>query len=292
MVLLALPVGAAAIAQAENPKSTNDVLTSEQIGRLLKEMGFEPEALAPDVWQAPIVREGWKVNVMVSLSPNRDRCWLESKFAVIAEPELVSASAWRNLLAENERIGPCFFAFDKSDKRLHLYKTFDNIGVTPARLKKELDAFDAVVRKTQQVWRSENYAPVESLPVAPRLVEQLPKASFLDGAWRIVRVETKGDSTTEEKLIASRPCVIFANDKATLKTGPGPERTVRVKLDPTQRPRSIDFIDENGAVEAGIYILETGLLTVCFASAGEERPRQFITNPKNRHWLLVLKKVE
>lgn len=290
LILLALPI-ATAMAQTEKPIATG-ALSSNQIGKLLKDLGYEPEALAADVWQAPIKRDGWTVNVMVSISPDGDRCWLESKFGVIADPDFVPASAWRNLLAENERIAPCFFAFAKTDKSLHLYKTFDNIGVTGARLKKELDAFDGVVRKTQMVWRSENFTAAEMLPVPPRPIEAPPKASSpLEGAWRVVRFEDKGESHTENELIG-QPRIVFENDRATVKVGLRPERKVRVKIDPAQKPKAIDFIAEDGAVEAGIYIYETGLLTVCFASAGEDRPRQFVADAKSKHWLVVLKREE
>jgi uncharacterized protein (TIGR03067 family) len=86
--------------------------------------------------------------------------------------------------------------------------------------------------------------------------------------------------------------IVIAGSKAILKTGLTPERTVNVRFDPTRHPKTIDFIDRSARVEEGIYIVETGLLTVCFASAGEARPRQFATDPKNKFWLLVLKREE
>jgi hypothetical protein len=150
--------------------------TSERLGKLLKEMGYSPQSLSDDVWQVSVERDNWKVHIMVALTRDGDRVWLECKFAPVAEPAVIPASAWLKLLEENERISPAHFAFDRSDKRVHLYKAFDNQNVTAVRLKKEIEAFDAVVRRTQSLWRSENFAPVEALPIPPR--EANPKSEY------------------------------------------------------------------------------------------------------------------
>jgi len=270
--------------------ATPEALTSAQVGKMLKELGGEPEMLSADVYQVSLNREGWKVHVMVSLTQAGDRIWLESKFAPVPDPELVPATAWLRLLEENERISPAHFAFDKNDKRIHLYKSFDNTGVTSTRLKKELDDFDSVVRRTQSLWRSENFAPLELLP-SPRSNDDEPKKqSRLDGTWRIIRLEAKNESITDEQLSPKRPTVVFDGETAVIQTGLEPERKVRVKLNAEAKPPEIDFIDDKNRVEAGIYAWESGLLVICFASAGEPRPRQFITEAKSRNWLLVLKK--
>jgi uncharacterized protein (TIGR03067 family) len=290
VILLALPVGWFAFGQSgKKESSSSGSLTSAQVGQLLKELGYEPVELADDVHQVSVNREGWKVHIMISLTQDGERIWLESKFAPIADPEAVPAMAWRKLLEENDRISPAHFTFEKSDKRIHLYKAFDNVGLTPARLKKELDGFDAVARRTQSVWRAENFAPAEVIGVAPRAVEP-SDAEILRGRWRIVRIENKGESTTEEQLARFKPFVAIEGESAILKIGADPERKVTVRIDAKGKPKQIDFIDEKGRVETGIYLLETGLLTVCVAGQGEERPRQFVTDAKNRHWLLVLKR--
>ena len=293
VVLLALPVGWFVFGQqpAPAPAPARESLTSAELGKLLKDMGYEPEALTPEVWQVAITRDGWKVHVMLSLDGNGDRLWFESKFAVIAVPDLVPASAWFRLLGANERIGPAYFAFDRNDNRIHLYKTCDNVGIAPIRLKKELETFDGIVRKTQNLWRAENFMPAETLPVVPRPVE-IRKLSPVEGNWRITRIETRGESVPEDKLTATKPTVTIRDDKGVIKTGLEPDKNVTVKVDPMAKPASIDFTDENGKTEQGIYIFEAGLLIICVAGPGEDRPRQFITDPNNKFWLLVLKKDE
>ena len=158
-------------------------------------------------------------------------------------------------------------------------------------MKKELDAFDVIVRRTQSIWRIENFQAVETLPVLPRAVEESKKPVSFEGKWHIVRFETKGESVGGEQLTAKSLHVSIADDRAVIKMGPGPERKLRVKLDAMQKPRQIDFVDDkDGKVEAGIYFVEAGLLTICIAGPSEERPRQFATDPKNKHWLMVLRR--
>jgi uncharacterized protein (TIGR03067 family) len=287
IALLLLFAAQPAIAQVAKPQTVaNEPVSGEQIDKMLKEMGLKPQLLSPGVWQTTIDHDGWKVHVLVSLL-KEGRIGLECKFSSIPDPEIVPSSSWLKLLEENERITPAHFSFDKSDKRVHLYKTFDNIAVTSTRLKQELDSFDVTVRRTQSVWRNENFAPAEALPIPPRETDK--KTSGLDGVWRLVRIETRGQSTTEQHLAANRG-VTIAGDKVTLNTGLEPERTAAMKVDPNQKPKAIDFISANDRVEKGIYLEETGLLMICVAGAGEDRPRKFATDPKNRLWLLVLKR--
>jgi uncharacterized protein (TIGR03067 family) len=293
VVLLALPVGWLAFGQSKKEPTSTGSFSGKQMAGLLKDMGYEPQELSDEVYQVSLERDGWKVHMMISLTKDGERFWLESKFAPIAEPDLVPAAAWRKLIEENERIGPAYFSFDKSDKRIHLYKSFDNVGLNPARLKKELDAFDATVRRTQTVWRVENFAPAEPLEVVPRAVEApTDPMTALRGAWRVVRIEVKGEAVGDERIAKLRPSFALDGSKAVIKIGVEPERNVTVKIDAGAKPKRIDFTDEKGRVESGIYAFESDLLMLCVAGAGEERPRQFLSEAKNKTWLLVLKRQE
>jgi hypothetical protein len=173
IALSMLAAGPSAFAQAAKP--VNEALSGEQIEKLLKESGLQPELLSADLWQVTIDRDAWKVHVVVSLLNDGARIGLECKFTPIPDPETVPSTAWLKLLEENERITPAHFTFDKSDKRVHLYKSFDNIALTSARLKKELENFDLTVRRTQSVWRNENFNPTEALKVVPRTIDPEPK---------------------------------------------------------------------------------------------------------------------
>ena len=116
---------------------------TEVLGRFLRELGHDPKALSPDVYQVTVEREKWPVHVMLSLSTDGQRVWLESKFAPVADPDRVAPTVWKRLLEANEKIGPAHFAFDPNDKRDHLYKSIDNKSLGTDRL-----AADQVVDQT------------------------------------------------------------------------------------------------------------------------------------------------
>src|SRR5262245_19777351 len=155
---------AAIPASAQSDPSARPLPGTETLGKFLRELGFEPKPLSAEVFQITVEEDHWPVHIMSSLSTDGRRVWLESKFAPVADPDKVPPVAWKRLLEANEKIGPAHFAFDKSDKRVHLYKSFGNQDLTAERLKREIEHFDTTVRKTQEYWRGENFKPVE--PVA------------------------------------------------------------------------------------------------------------------------------
>jgi uncharacterized protein (TIGR03067 family) len=212
---------------------------TEALGRFLHELGFTPKALSPDVFQVTVDRERWAVHIMLSLSTDGRRVWLESKFAPVEDPDRVSPQAWRRLLEANEKIGPAHFTFDKTDRRIHLYKSFEHQALTAARLKAEIEHFDRTVRATQDYWRGDNFKPViaasEPTPPAQRTV--LPKqddgplpplppfpvppgaaaaptvdlgdSERLLGEWEITELHVRGQKTPDELVRGRKPGVTF-----------------------------------------------------------------------------------
>jgi uncharacterized protein (TIGR03067 family) len=293
---------------------------TEALGKFLRELGFEPKALSPDVYQITVERERWPVHIMTSLSTDGRRVWLESKFAPVEDPDKVPPATWKRLLEANEKIGPAHFAFDKGDNRVHLYKSFDNTGLSTDRLKREVEHFDLTVRKTQDYWRADNFKPAEvaavptpdkaipllppsqvnELPVVP-VAREIADSDRLMGEWSVIEVQSKGRRTPDDVLKSRRPSLVFrqARDRdigpalkgkvmADLTTGPDRTRTVWVNL--SGPSGYIDFVDETERTERGIYKLEAGTLTMCFSAPGELRPTEFKSDEGGRGWVIVLRK--
>ena len=203
-VFLLFGLPAASLAQTDpiiRPVPVTGIGT-EMLGRFLREMDHVPKPLSPDVFQITVERDHWPVHVMLSLSADGRRVWLESKFAPVEDPDRVPPQTWKKLLEANEKIGPAHFSFDPRDRRVHLYKSFDNQHVTSKRLKEEIGHFDATVRKTQDCWRGENFKPVIASN-DPSVIPDLPRPKVDEiPAVPVSREITEGDKLLADWYIA------------------------------------------------------------------------------------------
>jgi uncharacterized protein (TIGR03067 family) len=112
----------------------------------------------------------------------------------------------------------------------------------------------------------------------------------LEGIWSMVSGEAKGEKLPEATVKGAKLTIV--GDKHTVKVG---EDTLvgTHKLDPATKPHSIDAMDTEGPYKGktvhGIYKIEKGVLTVCFAPPGKDRPKEFSTKSGTGEFLHVWK---
>jgi uncharacterized protein (TIGR03067 family) len=99
-------------------------------------------------------------------------------------------------------------------------------------------------------------------------------AKSLLGAW-IIQSATR-DGATLNHLKGGQ--MVFAGDKLTLKPAVGQDEAVAYKIDPSQKPKTMDLEPENNKLKAdldnAIYDLNGDTLKLCLGTK-DNRPREF-----------------
>ena len=290
--LLALTAGTA--------RAEANRLESGELMRMAKDLGYDSKMLNDKRCQLTIERDNWKVFVRVELSPNGKYVWLDADFGEVGSPEGVPANVWVNLLRENDKIAPASFTLN--GKFLYLLKPVENVGITPARLRKEIEEFDGTVRKTVNVWKPENFkaaarpqvpsaadAPPPAQQDDPRDRLQREELAKLRGTWKIISVENNGVLRPHEEIEREQPRMVFSGTEVTVKINGKNDLRGTIRIDPSRKPASLDMVTGQ-VIERAIYRLEGNRLTIYLAPAGADRPAAF-DEPDFKGSVIVLKRV-
>jgi uncharacterized protein (TIGR03067 family) len=96
-----------------------------------------------------------------------------------------------------------------------------------------------------------------------------PKVTELEGKWVFVSVLQGG---TLVKEIAGTKVVIEGERFKVLGEDANPDK-LKFRLDPTKKPKHIDFIEPNVEQSLkGIYLIEGDTLKICVDRGGKDRP--------------------
>jgi len=148
------------------PVKVAPIVTAD-LKKILADLGFQPEETNENIFSITIDRDNLPMTYRLYILDNL-YVWMDKTCAMIETPEIVPPAALVRVLKENEVIGPAHFALHRTDKHLHIYEAIENRYLTPAVLRKRIDAFDAKVRKCQDVWKEDNFkATGASLPLPP-----------------------------------------------------------------------------------------------------------------------------
>lgn len=118
---------------------------------------------------------------------------------------------------------------------------------------------------------------------------------LIEGTWKIVALEINGNKS--DVADASKFTVVNGADGAWSLRSEGNEIIKGTStIDPTQKPKTIDFMPTSGQDQGksmlGIYELEKNTRKLCFAPAGQNRPTEFSSTAANQHILVKFERVK
>ena len=100
----------------------------------------------------------------------------------------------------------------------------------------------------------------------------------IQGTWRVVALEINGNKSKQED-IKKLTVVNRADGQWSLRSEDKVISGGTSQLDPTKKPKTIDFTpsegDTKGKLHHGIYELGKGTRKLCFVPPGKERPTDF-----------------
>ncbi|MEI6540943.1 MAG: TIGR03067 domain-containing protein [Planctomycetota bacterium] len=116
-------------------------------------------------------------------------------------------------------------------------------------------------------------------------------ADAIQGVYTMLSGEVKGEKLSEQTVTTAQTTV--EGNRHTVNVG---DDTIigTHKLNPSKTPKEIESTDTEGAFKGktylGIYKLENGVWTVCFAAPGKDRPKEFTTKSGTGELMHVWKK--
>ncbi len=117
----------------------------------------------------------------------------------------------------------------------------------------------------------------------------------ISGRWQIVALEINGNKTSEKD--AKKLAVVNGSDGTWSIHSDGKEISRGTSIiDPTSKPKTIDFTPTNGGGKGntylGIYELGGNKRKLCFAPPGSERPKTFSSESGSQNILVAFQRVK
>ena len=128
-------------------------------------------------------------------------------------------------------------------------------------------------------------------PSDPKEAAGKKELARFQGNWRFVSMEVNGKQSSQEEygkfkvVYHGDGCKVYDGDKLAAEV-------ISIKLDPTKKPNTIDWINQGRQVR-GIYSLEENKLTICDREAAKGgRPTEFATTANSGLVLVVMNRVK
>jgi uncharacterized protein (TIGR03067 family) len=118
----------------------------------------------------------------------------------------------------------------------------------------------------------------------------------LEGTWKVIGGERDGMKLSDEDVKKLDVTVTIKGDRYSAKAN-GEDEDGKIKIDPTKKPKTLDFIIESGSdkgkTQLAVYSLEGDKLTICIAApGGEKRPTELKTAAGSDTSLYTLERQE
>ncbi|MFO0810049.1 MAG: hypothetical protein U0746_15615 [Gemmataceae bacterium] len=152
-------------------------LNHERLGEVLRNFGYEPTISKSDDgtvnWYRIDIDQGdFKFVTFLCVLANEEKVRILLPLGNVAEPSKVPAERLWKLLEENGNIAPMAFYYNTVFKQFQLNHYIENRDLTPAKLRKELDATLRVTKRTYSVWDTSKWpggpAPAPTAPATDK----------------------------------------------------------------------------------------------------------------------------
>jgi hypothetical protein len=140
-----------AAAPRKQPAAQGGPLTVAQLGDALTPFGKNTTTNNGQTSYSITVPSGkWKINVIISISPNGKVIWMTNSLSPVPDASKVSSAALLNVLKKNRDIGPMFFEIWNGS--LVMTYPVPNHDLTAASVKTIVDDFVATVVDNAALW--------------------------------------------------------------------------------------------------------------------------------------------
>jgi len=241
----------------------------EQLQAALTKLGYEFEKVDINANRCSITtdHDGLKLYLNFTINVEHQSLWLWVSLANLPAADQISPVVVLNLLRENEKIRPAFFEYVPNTKQICLQRRYDNCDWTPARLRREITAFDELARSLRPLWKPETI--LRHTPASP----EVSKSGLvrLHGTYRMVEGSVlNGVPVTAAQVADERNRVQIHGNQITM-AGTSLDLTV----DPSTQPARIDVTNSEGSCEIGIYKLEGDVVVIHLSRNGQPRSTDF-----------------
>jgi uncharacterized protein (TIGR03067 family) len=114
----------------------------------------------------------------------------------------------------------------------------------------------------------------------------------LEGEWSMVSGNASGQSLPEEAVKSGKR--VCKDGETTITISGKVYFKAKVTIDPTQKPKAIDYEMREGPTKGkthlGIYELDGDTVKFCFAAPGKDRPTDFTAKEGSERTLSVWKR--